>query len=74
MIIWIAKISNIVWVHMSRLVSVFVIKINSKCLFSQNEAQNYYRYIQVYRRETIHGWINTLCPTNFYMEMTMGGS
>ena len=33
MIIWIVNIPNIVWAHISRLVSVLVIQINSECLF-----------------------------------------
>ena len=70
-LIWIVKISNIVWAYMSILVSVHVIQINSKCPFLTKWLIT---TIGIYRCKAFHRWINTLWFTDFKMEMSTGVS
>ena len=59
--------------HTSRLVSLLVIQINSRCLFL-TMGSKHNRYIQVYSSKAFHRLINTPCLTDFDMEMSMGVS
>ena len=70
-LIWIVKISNIVWAYISILVSVLVIQINSKCPFLTKWLIT---TIGIYRCKAFHRWINTLWFTDFKMEMSTGVS
>ena len=60
--------------HLSILVSLLVIQINARCLFLTISSKLQQVYIQVYSCKAFHGWINTLCLTDFYMEMSEGVS
>ena len=70
-LIWIVKISNIVWAYISILVSVLVIQINSKCPFLTKWLIT---TIGIYRCKAFHRWINTLWFTDFKMELPTGVS
>ena len=56
------KNSNIVWAHISRLVSLFLIHMNSEFenAFSHTAAQNVYRYIFWFQLS--HGWTHLSYP------------